>query len=63
MQTLKREINKRKKRGVSQIEHKAYEKLFDHLNEGKAARDLVISREELNIYEDLHLLTLKPVVY
>ena len=38
-------------------------KLFQHLNEGKAARDLEMSKEEFDLCDDLHLLTLKPVVY
>jgi ribosome-binding ATPase len=39
------------------------QKLRDHLNAGKAARTLVFTEEERREVRELHLLTLKPIMY
>ena len=41
----------------------ATQKYINHLGEGKSARSIVATEEELNIISDLHLLTSKPVLY
>ncbi len=40
-----------------------YEKLMSCLSEGKRARTLNLSEDELEAVYDLHLMTLKPVIY
>lgn len=40
-----------------------YEKLAETLNQGKAARSIGLSEEEIEAIKDLHLITLKPQVY
>ncbi|MEO7773972.1 MAG: redox-regulated ATPase YchF [Steroidobacteraceae bacterium] len=39
------------------------QKLRDHLNDGKPARSLVVTEEERRELRELHLLTLKPIMY
>lgn len=39
------------------------EKLQKALSEGKAARDLSLSEDEQKLIQDLHLITMKPVIY
>lgn len=39
------------------------EKLQAHLNEGKVARQLDLSEDELALVQELHLLTIKPTLY
>lgn len=39
------------------------QRIFDHLQEGLAARQLQLDEEELPIYEELSLLTAKPIIY
>ena len=40
-----------------------YERLSDHLNEGQPARSLTYAESEWPLVRDLHLLTMKPVLY
>ncbi|NLO48761.1 MAG: redox-regulated ATPase YchF [Clostridiales bacterium] len=44
-------------------EAELFEKLLNHLSEGKAARTFAFTNEELRILSDGGLLTLKPVIY
>lgn len=44
-------------------ELKLLQKLFDQLESGKCARDLEFDDEEILIVRDLHLITMKPVLY
>ncbi len=39
------------------------EKLFSHLQSGKSVRSLEYTEEELQILKELHLLTMKPMMY
>lgn len=41
----------------------ALERFKQHLMEGKSARSLQVTEEELKAVEDIHLLTIKPVIY
>ena len=52
-----------KRRGLPPLEVKLWEKMFQHLDEGNAARDLVLTKEEDEIAKQLSLLTYKPIVY
>ena len=54
---------RRKRRGAPPSETKVWDKLYDHLNSGKAARDLELSKEEDDIVREISLLTHKPIVY
>lgn len=40
-----------------------FQKIFDYLQQGKPARDLEYTEDELKIIRDLQLLTMKPVLY
>ena len=46
---------------ASQLE--LYEKLLGALNDGKTARSVEMTEDELALCEDLNLLTLKPIIY
>ena len=39
------------------------DKFIDHIEQGKSARSLSVTDNDLEIVRDLHLLTLKPVIY
>ena len=43
--------------------HAILEKLFNHLSQGGAVRDLALSEEELIFVKTLNLLTIKPIIY
>lgn len=47
----------------SQIELEALEKLIAGLNEGKAARQISLTQEEIESVKPLGLLTIKPIIY
>jgi GTP-binding protein YchF len=53
------------KKAVEQAKQLApiYEKLAETLNQGKAARSIGLSEDEVKAVRDLHLITLKPQVY
>ncbi|MFA6105621.1 MAG: redox-regulated ATPase YchF [Patescibacteria group bacterium] len=40
-----------------------FQKVYDQLQDSKPARDLVFNEEELRIVNELHLLTMKPMLY
>ncbi len=44
-------------------EQEVLEKIFETLNDGRCARTLALSEEELALVADARLLTLKPVIY
>jgi hypothetical protein len=64
MQTLEKQIEPRGK-----VEHNALKKwelivrLKEALNTGKNARDVIVDSEEIEFIRDLHLLSMKPVLY
>jgi len=68
-QTVSKRLEKTKKnaKGPNQKELEKelnlLQKLFEHLEEGKAARELEYDEEELLIVRDLHLITMKPIMY
>ncbi|KKU26020.1 MAG: GTP-dependent nucleic acid-binding protein EngD [Candidatus Magasanikbacteria bacterium GW2011_GWA2_46_17] len=39
------------------------ERVYNYLQEGKAARDTLYSEDEMDVIKDLHLITMKPVLY
>jgi len=64
-QRMKR-IEKQAKTGVDKEAKKTYEILTEiqsNLLKGQSARTVKISKEDLKFIEDLHLLTIKPVMY
>ena len=52
-----------KRRGLTNDELKVWEKMFHHLDDGNAARDLEMTRDENDIIYQVPLLTHKPVIY
>ncbi len=64
LQTLEKQIEPRGK-----IEHDALKKwelivrLKEALNNGKNARDVIVDEEDMELVRDLHLLSMKPVLY
>ncbi|CAI2371908.1 unnamed protein product [Moneuplotes crassus] len=52
-----------KRRGQPKEETVFWEKLYNHLNEGEAARDMEMTKEEDLLVRQLSLLSHKPVVY
>lgn len=54
---------RRKRRGNSLAESKVWDRLFDHLNQGNAARDMVMTKDEDEIVKQISLLSHKPIVY
>lgn len=59
-------MEKQAKSGVDKDAKKTYDilqQIKDALNQGKSARTVVIAKEELKFIDDLHLLTVKPVLY
>ncbi|MDP9727885.1 redox-regulated ATPase YchF [Alicyclobacillus tolerans] len=68
LETVERRLDKAKKNLKSGdkryvIEVAALEKLKGVLEEGQAARSLDLTEEEQDVLKDLHLLTMKPVLY
>jgi hypothetical protein len=60
-QVLKSSVKSGKKEILKELE--AVEKIKKHLDEGKPLRLLELSDEEKHEIRDLHLLTMKPVIY
>jgi hypothetical protein len=60
-QTLKSTVKSGKKEILKELE--AVEKIKKHLEEGKPLRLLALSDDEKHEIRDLHLLTIKPVIY
>ncbi|MSP69377.1 MAG: redox-regulated ATPase YchF [Bacteroidetes bacterium] len=61
-----KKLEKQAKSGVDKDAKKTYDilqQIKDALNQGKSARTVVIAKEELKFIDDLHLLTVKPVLY
>lgn len=64
LQTLEKQIEPRGK-----VEHELAKKwelivrLKEGLNNGKNARDVIVEEEEIELIRDLHLLSMKPVLY
>ncbi len=64
LQTLEKQIEPRGK-----VEHDALKKwelivqLKEALNNGKNARDVIVSEEDLELIRDLHLLSMKPAMF
>ncbi len=61
-----KKLEKQAKSGVDKEAKKTHEillQLQDALLKGKSARTVVIAKEDLKFIDDLHLLTLKPVLY
>lgn len=67
METLERRIDKTKKAMKSDKSLaetvEVYEKVYAVLADGKTARTLELTDDEMNIMSDVGLLTLKPVIY
>jgi ribosome-binding ATPase YchF (GTP1/OBG family) len=51
------------KRAIAQIEAAALTKILAALDEGKPARSVDLSDEELEMVTPLYLLTMKPMIY
>ena len=60
MQTVEKVLNDRK---LEPIKKSALEKLKKDMDEGKLAKDVSLSDEELESVQELQLLTFKPVIY
>jgi len=61
-----KKLEKQAKSGVDKDAKKTYDilqQIKDALNQGKSARTVVIAKEELKFIDDLHLMTVKPVLY
>jgi GTP-binding protein YchF len=54
---------RRKRRGLPKNETEIWEKVYAYLNEGNAARDIQLTKEEDDIVKQISLLTHKPIVY
>lgn len=69
MQTVGKKLDTTKKnaKGVvlkeTKIQLDVFERINKQLENGKPARELVFDEEELKIVKDLHLLTMKPMMY
>ncbi len=61
------ENTKKKAKGIQakevKLEIELLEKLSEHLQNGKAARELEYTEDEMEIMKELHLLSMKPMMY
>lgn len=68
-QTVSHRLEKTKKQAKGKIETKikieieVLERLYSHLEAGKAARELDFNEDELDVVKELQLLTMKPILY
>ena len=68
MQTVSKRLEKAEKNAKSgdkeaEKELELMEEMYDHLEAGQPARNMDLDEEELEIIKDLHLLTMKPMMY
>ncbi len=68
IETCEKKVDKLKKaaKGGDKMANRNVEignKIFNHLNNGFSARTLILGEDELEIYNDMSLLTAKPILY